>query len=155
MVFQSFLRLWTERSQRFIAFWRALALHRRLGRYSFHDTDYGSVALQEEMMKPIRLAFVPAVLAVLPAVAAHAASSDAGYPQHKPIRFVVPFTAGSATDIMARLVGPRLGDRWGRQVVTDNRASAGGIVACQIVAEAAPDGHTLLVTGSNFAASAP
>ena len=103
-------------------------------------------------------AIKPALLFVLATVfgvdTAHAASSDSAYPLQKPIRLVVPFTPGSATDIMARLVGSRLADLWSRQVVTDNRPSAGGIVACQIVAEAAPDGHTLLVTGSNFAGSA-
>ena len=91
---------------------------------------------------------------VLAAAGVHAASQDSAFPQNKPIRIVVPFTAGSATDIMARLVGPKLAERLGRQVVTDNRPSAGGIVACQIVAEATPDGHTLMVTGSNFAGSA-
>ncbi len=84
---------------------------------------------------------------------AQAASEESAYPS-KPIRIIVPFTAGSATDIMARIVGPKLVERWGKQVVTDNRPSAGGIVACSIVAEAAPDGHTLMVTGSNFAGSA-
>jgi tripartite-type tricarboxylate transporter receptor subunit TctC len=84
---------------------------------------------------------------------AQAAAQESAYPT-KPIRIVVPFTAGSATDIIARIVGPRLVERWGRQVVTDNRPSAGGIVACSIVAEAEPDGHTLMVTGSNFAGSA-
>jgi tripartite-type tricarboxylate transporter receptor subunit TctC len=96
---------------------------------------------------------LPAAAAVC-AAGVYAASPDAGFPQNKPIRIVVPFTAGSATDIMARLVGPRLAERLGRQVVTDNRPSAGGIVACQIVAEATPDGHTLMVTGSNFTGSA-
>lgn len=105
-------------------------------------------------MRAGKRAFLCALTAVLSIEPAHAASSDSGYPLQKPIRLVVPFTAGSATDIMARLVGSRLADLWSRQVVTDNRPSAGGIVACQIVAEAAPDGHTLLVTGSNFAGSA-
>jgi tripartite-type tricarboxylate transporter receptor subunit TctC len=72
----------------------------------------------------------------------------------RPLRIVVPFTAGSATDVIARIVMPQLVERWGKQVVTDNRPSAGGIVACTIVAEAPPDGHTLMVTGSNFAGSA-
>jgi tripartite-type tricarboxylate transporter receptor subunit TctC len=67
---------------------------------------------------------------------------------------VVPFTPGSATDIIARIVTPKLAERWGRPVVIDNRPSAGGIVACTVVAEATPDGHTLMVTGSNFAGSA-
>jgi tripartite-type tricarboxylate transporter receptor subunit TctC len=81
------------------------------------------------------------------------AASGQTYPV-KPIRVVVPFTPGSATDIIARVVAPRLAERWGRPVVMDNRPSAGGIVACTIVAEAMPDGHTLMVTGSNFAGSA-
>jgi tripartite-type tricarboxylate transporter receptor subunit TctC len=66
----------------------------------------------------------------------------------------VPFTPGSATDIIARVVGPKIAEHWGVPVVMDNRPSAGGIVACSIVAEAVPDGYTVLVTGSNFAGSA-
>ena len=72
----------------------------------------------------------------------------------KSIRIIVPFTPGSANDVIARIVSPKLAERWGRPVVIDNRPSAGGVVACSIVAEAAPDGHTLMVTGSNFAGSA-
>jgi tripartite-type tricarboxylate transporter receptor subunit TctC len=87
--------------------------------------------------------------------AEQAASTGSGqaFP-NRPLRIVVPFTAGSATDVIARIVMPPLLERWGKQVVTDNRPSAGGIVACTIVAEAPPDGHTLMVTGSNFAGSA-
>lgn len=73
---------------------------------------------------------------------------------NRPLRIVVPFTAGSATDVIARIVMPPLVERWGKQVVTDNRPSAGGIVASTIVAEAPADGHTLMFTGSNFAGSA-
>jgi tripartite-type tricarboxylate transporter receptor subunit TctC len=91
--------------------------------------------------------------AVSATAAAQTPSKEAGYPT-KPIRIVVPFTPGSATDIIARVVGPKLVERWGKPVVMDNRPSAGGIVACTTVAEATPDGHTLLVTGSNFAGSA-
>jgi tripartite-type tricarboxylate transporter receptor subunit TctC len=85
------------------------------------------------------------------AITAHAA--DPAFPT-RPLRVVVAFTAGSATDVIARIVMPQLVERWGKQVVTDNRPSAGGIVAGTIVAEAPPDGHTLMVTGSNFAGSA-
>jgi tripartite-type tricarboxylate transporter receptor subunit TctC len=92
-------------------------------------------------------------LLVLAAAAAHAASAQPAFPD-RPIRIVVAFTAGSATDVIARIINPLLVERWGRPVVTDNRPSAGGIVACTLVAEAAPDGHTLMVTGSNFAGSA-
>ena len=66
----------------------------------------------------------------------------------------MPFSAGSATDILARLIGPKLYESWGQQVVVDNRSSAGGTVAGGIVAGAAPDGYTLLLTSSAFAGSA-
>jgi tripartite-type tricarboxylate transporter receptor subunit TctC len=72
----------------------------------------------------------------------------------RPIRIIVPFTAGSASDFFARLLGPKLVESWGQQVVVDNRPSAGGIVAGDIVARAAPDGHTLMLTSSAFAGSA-
>lgn len=75
------------------------------------------------------------------------------YP-NKPIRMVVPFTAGSATDMMARLIGPKMAENWGQQVVVDNRPSAGGAIAGSIVATAAPDGHTILVASAVFAGSA-
>ena len=67
---------------------------------------------------------------------------------------VVPFTTGSATDVIARIIGPKMSDFLGQQVVVDNRPSAGGIVAFKIVADAAPDGYTLTTTGSNFSGSA-
>jgi tripartite-type tricarboxylate transporter receptor subunit TctC len=94
-----------------------------------------------------------AAAAVSATAAAQAPARDADFPS-KPIRVIVPFTPGSATDIIARFVTPKMAERWGRPVVVDNRPSAGGIVACTTVAEANPDGHTLLVTGSNFAGSA-
>jgi tripartite-type tricarboxylate transporter receptor subunit TctC len=100
----------------------------------------------------IPLLLVPALAAVFSVSGAHAAA-DAGYP-HKPIRMVVPFTPGSATDIIARIIGPKLTESLGQQVVVDNRPSAGGIVAFGLVADAIPDGQTLTTTGSNFAGSA-
>ena len=72
----------------------------------------------------------------------------------KPIRVLVPFSAGSATDILIRAIGPKLHEAWGQQVVADNRPSAGGTVAGSIVAGAAPDGYTLMITSSAFAGSA-
>jgi len=93
-----------------------------------------------------------AAAAISATAAAQAPSKDSGFPS-KPIRVIVPFTPGSATDIIARFVTPKMAERWGRPVVVDNRPSAGGIIAFQTVAEASPDGHTLLVTGSNFAGS--
>ncbi len=81
------------------------------------------------------------------------AHSQGAYPS-KPVRIVVPFSAGSATDILARMLGPKLFEAWGQQVVVDNRPSAGGTVAGGIVAGAAPDGYSLLLTSSAFAGSA-
>lgn len=77
----------------------------------------------------------------------------AGYPE-RPIRIVVPFTAGSATDLLARLVGPHLTQAWGQQVIVENRSGAGGTVGTGIVAAATPDGHTLLMNSSAFAGAA-
>ncbi len=74
---------------------------------------------------------------MLPAVAAE-------YPDH-PVRMIVPFTPAGATDLLARLVGQRLGAKLGQQVVIDNRAGAGGNVGAEIAARAAPDGYTLLM----------
>jgi len=72
----------------------------------------------------------------------------------KPIRVIVPFTAGSGSDLLARLVGGKLQEAWGQQLVIDNRPGAGSTVGTAIVATAQPDGHTLLVTSSGFAGSA-
>jgi len=72
----------------------------------------------------------------------------------KPIRMIAPFTAGSGSDILARLIGPRLREAWGQQVVVDNRGGAGGTIGAAIVATSAPDGHTLMLTSSGFAGSA-
>jgi len=77
----------------------------------------------------------------------------AEYPA-RPVRFVVPFTPGSASDLLARMIGPKLSEAWGQQIVVDNRPSAGGTVAGGIVATAPPDGHTLMLTSSAFAGSA-
>lgn len=63
----------------------------------------------------------------------------------KPIRLIVPSTPGGSVDTLARTVGPRLADKWGHQVIVDNRPGAGGAIAGELVARAAPDGYTLLI----------
>ena len=75
-------------------------------------------------------------------VAHAAADAAAGYPS-RPIRIIVGFPPGSGTDILARFVGARLTERLGQQVVVDNRSGANGIIAAELTAKAAPDGHTL------------
>src|SRR5258706_4149259 len=92
---------------------------------------------------------------VLTGAALSIAASAAAQPYpNKPIRMVVPFTSGSASDILARLIAPKLLESWGQQVVVDDRPSAGGTVAGAIVAGATPDGHTLMLTSSGFAGAA-
>ncbi len=67
------------------------------------------------------------------------------YPD-KPVRLVVPFSAGASSDIVARLLGQKLTEAWGQQVITDNRPGAGGGVGAETVARATPDGYTLMIT---------
>ena len=73
---------------------------------------------------------------------------------NKPVKIVVPFTAGSATDILARNVGQKLGELWGQPVVIDNRPGAGGTIGAAIVAKSPADGYTLLVHSAAQAVNA-
>ena len=66
------------------------------------------------------------------------------YP-NRPVKIVVPFTAGSATDILARNVGQKLSEMWGQPVLVENRPGAGGTIGANVVAHSPPDGYTLLV----------
>ena len=81
--------------------------------------------------------------AVVCAIAAPAIAA-ADYPD-KPIRFIVPAAPVGSMDVMARIVGQHLSDRWAQPVIIDNRPGAGGTTAADLVAKARPDGYTLLI----------
>jgi tripartite-type tricarboxylate transporter receptor subunit TctC len=68
----------------------------------------------------------------------------------KPVRIIVPFTAGSGTDIMARTVGERLSPQIGQAIVVENRPGAGGTIGAAMVVKSEPDGHTLFVHSSSY-----
>lgn len=72
----------------------------------------------------------------------------------RPIRIVVTFAAGSASDQLARLLGQKMTERWGQPVIVENRPSASGVVAGEIVTRATPDGYTLMLASSAIASSA-
>lgn len=79
------------------------------------------------------------------------------YPQAypvKPIRMVTPTAAGGGSDILARLIGAKLAEKWGQQVVVDNRPGAGSIIGTDLVAKAPADGYTLLLVAVGHAINA-
>jgi len=67
----------------------------------------------------------------------------------RPIRFIVPFSPGGPSDILARLIGHKLTETLGQQVVPDNRGSAGGILGFELAAKAQPDGYTMLLAANS------
>lgn len=81
------------------------------------------------------------------------AAARAEYPE-RPIRMIVPFPAGGVTDVVARLAAERLSAEFGQQVIVDNKAGAGGMIGTEIVAKAAPDGYTILLTTPNHTINA-
>ena len=89
-------------------------------------------------MKAVAIAFAATMFVLASGVAAQT------YPT-KPIRLLVPSTPGGSVDTLARTIGPRLAERWGQQVIVDNRPGAGGAIAAELVAKAPPDGYTLLI----------
>jgi len=82
-------------------------------------------------------------------IGAGASAQEQAYPS-RPIRIVVPFPPGGSTDALARILGVELAQRLGRPVVVDNRGGAGGNIGTAAVANATPDGHTLLLVSGNF-----
>jgi tripartite-type tricarboxylate transporter receptor subunit TctC len=91
-----------------------------------------------------RIVVAAAVVAFAPAAYAQRAPSAANYPV-KPIRVIVPFAPGGPNDMLARLVGHKLTDRWGQQLIVDSRPGGGTVVGTDIASKAPPDAYTLLM----------
>src|SRR6478672_4587347 len=88
------------------------------------------------------------IRALLVAVLALAGTASAQTYPTRPVKIIVPFTAGSATDILARVVGDHLSKSLGQPFVIENKPGAGGIVGTQAAKDAPPDGYTLIAAGS-------
>jgi tripartite-type tricarboxylate transporter receptor subunit TctC len=84
------------------------------------------------------------VICVTPALA------QQGFPT-KPVRLLIPYPPGGAVDILGRTLGDELSKMWGQPVIIENRPGAGGTIASQVVAKAAPDGYTLIIVASGHA----
>ncbi|HQD48371.1 tripartite tricarboxylate transporter substrate binding protein [Ottowia sp.] len=102
-----------------------------------------NITFKKNMPLALALSASAAIISI-----ASPASAQSGYP-NKPIRMVVPFQAGGATDVLARLVGQKLSAQMGQPVVIDNKAGAAGIIGTDAVAKAAPDGYTVMLGLSN------
>jgi len=96
-------------------------------------------------MKPFQ------ILVIALCLCASALAQD--YPT-KPLRLIAPFAPGGPTDLFARLMGAKLGERLGQPVLVENRPGAGGSVGAEVAAKAAPDGYTLILVSSSFAVNA-
>jgi len=94
------------------------------------------------------------LVAIACLLAAVGVSAQTTYP-NKPIRLVVPFPAGGATDLLARAISQRLAQQLGQPIVVDNKAGAGGAIGSTEVAKATPDGYTLLIATSSTHSIAP
>jgi len=97
--------------------------------------------------------FTKRIFAVVLCLCVWSAGMAQEYPT-KPIRLIAPFAPGGPTDLFARLMGAKLGERLGQPAVVENRPGAGGSVGAEVAAKAAPDGYTIVLVSSSFAVNA-
>ena len=95
------------------------------------------------------------ILALLAAALSSGIACAQGWPTERPIRLIVPFQAGSSSDTIARIVGQKLSERLGQQIVVDNRVGASSMIGTDAVARSQPDGYTLGLANTTTHASAP
>lgn len=122
-----------------------------------HETDFlkhGGMTMTKLRMDAVLLGAAVLLACAGPAGAASGPrTQDASNYPSKPIRFVIPFPPGSFSDVVGRIVGQKLSESTGQSVVADTRAGASGNIGAEIVANASPDGYTLLINSFNFVAN--
>jgi len=101
-----------------------------------------------------RVVGIAAVCAAGDSSVVAAQGTDGKYPS-KPIRFIIANTTGTSVDTLARIVGAKMSELLGQQMVADNRGGAGGLIGAEIAAHAAPDGHTLLISSTGMQVITP
>lgn len=103
--------------------------------------------------QPIMKWHANALFAALIATASLACAQNSRWPD-KPVRAIVPFAPGGGTDVMARIIAPKLSEAFGQTFIIDNRTGAGGSIGTEIVVRAIPDGYTILIGASSYASNA-
>jgi tripartite-type tricarboxylate transporter receptor subunit TctC len=98
----------------------------------------------------LRAALVAASAAILATSSAAAQSAADKYPE-RPIKIIVPFAPGGSTDILARVIGQKMLENWGQQVIVETKPGAATVIGTTAAAQSAPDGYTLIITVSNIA----
>jgi tripartite-type tricarboxylate transporter receptor subunit TctC len=101
--------------------------------------------MEIRLMKFARRSIARAALAAMALAAIGTAALAQGAYPNKPVKIVVAFTAGGPTDVVARLIGQKLTEKWGQQVVVENKPGAAGVIGSEMVAKAPADGYTLLM----------
>lgn len=116
---------------------------------SMRNNSTVAAGFNRDCLAPLRATFIGLAVGLLALFGGVGAFAQ-DYPS-KPIRLIVPFPVGGAPDVLARSTGARLGERLGQPVVIENRLGAGGNLAYDIVAKAAPDGYTMVLASTGVA----